>query len=78
MPARVVAVCRSADHGRQVHLIHSELHDELRAAGFDVSPEEMGENITTSDLDPAPGDVRPDDPIRVQLSPAPRRPLGFV
>src|SRR3546814_3634862 len=29
---------------RQVHLIHAELHDELRAAGFDVSPGQMGEN----------------------------------
>jgi MOSC domain-containing protein YiiM len=32
---------------RQVHLIHSELHDELRAAGFAVAPGAMGENITT-------------------------------
>src|SRR5215210_283475 len=32
---------------RQVHLIAAELHDELRAAGFDVSPGVMGENITT-------------------------------
>jgi MOSC domain-containing protein YiiM len=32
---------------RQVHLIHAELHDELRAAGFDVSTGEMGENVTT-------------------------------
>ncbi len=32
---------------RQVHLIHSELHDELRAAGFDLVPGQMGENITT-------------------------------
>jgi MOSC domain-containing protein YiiM len=32
---------------RQVHLIHAELHDELRAAGYDLSPGEMGENITT-------------------------------
>ncbi len=36
---------------RQVHLIHSELHDELRAAGFDVAPGRMGENITTRDID---------------------------
>jgi MOSC domain-containing protein YiiM len=36
---------------RQVHLIHSELHDELRAAGFDVSAGEMGENVTTRGLD---------------------------
>jgi MOSC domain-containing protein YiiM len=32
---------------RQVHLIHAELHDELRAAGFDVAAGEMGENVTT-------------------------------
>ncbi len=32
---------------RQVHLIHSELHDELRTQGFDVSGGQMGENITT-------------------------------
>jgi MOSC domain-containing protein YiiM len=123
---------------RQVHLIHSELHDELRAAGFDVSAGEMGENITTRGLDllglpvgarlhvgdtavvqvtglrnpcvqldrfqsgltaavldRAPdgslvrkagimsivltgGDVRPGDPIRVELPPEPHRPLGVV
>lgn len=27
---------------RQVHLIHAELHDELRTQGFDVSPGQMG------------------------------------
>jgi MOSC domain-containing protein YiiM len=32
---------------RQVHLIHAELHDELRAAGFTVEPGQMGENVTT-------------------------------
>ncbi len=32
---------------RQVHLIHSELHDELRESGFVVCAGEMGENITT-------------------------------
>lgn len=36
---------------RQVHLIHSELFDELRNDGFDVQPGLMGENITTSDID---------------------------
>src|SRR6185369_8909876 len=36
---------------RQVHLIHAELHDELRAKGFDVSAGQMGENITTRGLD---------------------------
>jgi hypothetical protein len=32
---------------RQVHLIHAELRDELRARGFAVRAGEMGENITT-------------------------------
>lgn len=36
---------------RQVHLIHSELHDELAAAGFAVSAGQMGENITTRGID---------------------------
>jgi MOSC domain-containing protein YiiM len=36
---------------RQVHLIPAELHDELRAAGFEVAPGAMGENITTRGVD---------------------------
>jgi len=36
---------------RQVHLIHAELHDELREQGFHVAPGQMGENITTRGLD---------------------------
>ncbi len=36
---------------RQLHLIHAELHDELRAAGFDIAAAAMGENITTRGLD---------------------------
>lgn len=36
---------------RQVHLIHAELQDELRLAGFAVAPGQMGENITTSGVD---------------------------
>lgn len=36
---------------RQVHLVHAELHDELRAAGFEVSPGLMGENVTTRGVD---------------------------
>jgi hypothetical protein len=36
---------------RQVHLIHAELHEELRLSGFDVSPGQMGENITTEGVD---------------------------
>lgn len=36
---------------RQVHLIHSELHEELREKGFDLLPGQMGENITTRGID---------------------------
>jgi len=36
---------------RQVHLIHGELHEELRAQGFDVAPGVMGENVTTRGVD---------------------------
>lgn len=123
---------------RQVHLIHAELHDELRAAGFAVSAGAMGENITTRGVDllglptgarlhvgetavlevtglrnPCAqldrfqpglraavlgrdehgglvrksgvmgivltgGEVRPGDPIRVELPPEPHRPLERV
>ena len=123
---------------RQVHLIHAELHDELRAAGFAVSAGQMGENVTTRGVDLlglptgarlhlgsaatvevtglrnpcaqldriqpglmaatlgrdargnvlrkagvmgivlAGGEVRPGDPIRVELPPPPHRPLEPV
>jgi hypothetical protein len=36
---------------RQVHLIHAELFDELRAKGFDVVAGMMGENISTRGVD---------------------------
>jgi MOSC domain-containing protein YiiM len=36
---------------RQVHLIHEELFDELRAAGFQLAPGQIGENITTRGVD---------------------------
>ncbi len=36
---------------RQVHLIHSELHDELRDRGFALVPGQMGENVTTRGID---------------------------
>ena len=36
---------------RQVHLIHAELFDELRAKGFVVRPGELGENVTTLGVD---------------------------
>jgi MOSC domain-containing protein YiiM len=123
---------------RQVHLIHAELHDELRAAGFALSAGQMGENVTTRGIDLlglpagarlhlgaaavvevtglrnpctqldgiqpglmsatlgrdgegnlvrkagvmgvvlAGGEVRPGDPIRVELPPEPHRPLEPV
>lgn len=36
---------------RQVHLLHAKLFDELKEQGFDVSPAQMGENITTEGID---------------------------
>jgi MOSC domain-containing protein YiiM len=36
---------------RQVHLIQEELFDELRAAGFNVRPGALGENVTTRGVD---------------------------
>jgi MOSC domain-containing protein YiiM len=36
---------------RQVHLIHEELFDELKAAGFDIGAGAIGENITTRGID---------------------------
>ena len=128
----------AAPNLRQVHLIHTELHDELRAAGFELAPGQMGENVTTRGLDllalprgtrlrlgteatvevtglrnpcrqldgikpgllaatlerdgdgalvrkagvmavvAAGGEVRPGDPIGVELPPPPHEPLGVV
>ena len=36
---------------RQVHLIHAELHAELAETGFIITAGQMGENITTRELD---------------------------
>jgi MOSC domain-containing protein YiiM len=36
---------------RQIHLIHDELLDELRTAGFSVSAGQIGENVTTRGID---------------------------
>lgn len=36
---------------RQVHLIHAELFDELAIKGFNITPGQMGENITTREID---------------------------
>ena len=41
----------SAPNLRQVHLIHGELHEELRPRGFEILPGEMGENVTTRGVD---------------------------
>ncbi|NEQ22634.1 MAG: MOSC domain-containing protein [Microcoleus sp. SIO2G3] len=46
-----VAVDPTQPNLRQVHLIHAELHDELRTAGFVVTAGEMGENVTTRGVD---------------------------
>ena len=36
---------------RQVHLMHSELFDQVERLGLEVKPGEMGENITTRGVD---------------------------
>ena len=36
---------------RQVHLMHAELFDQVKALGLDVQPGQMGENITTRGID---------------------------
>ncbi|MEU3840751.1 MOSC domain-containing protein [Streptomyces sp. NPDC028635] len=36
---------------RQVHLMHEELFEELRAAGFEVAAGQLGENVTTRGID---------------------------
>lgn len=36
---------------RQVHLIHSELFEEVAGKGFTIRPGDMGENITTRGID---------------------------
>lgn len=41
----------TAPNLRQVHLIPAEVHDELRARGFDVRPGDLGENVTTRGMD---------------------------
>ena len=46
-----VAVDPTQPNLRQVHLIHSELHNELQQSGFSVRAGDMGENITTTGID---------------------------
>lgn len=36
---------------RQVHLLHAELLDELNAAGFDLGPGDIGENVLVRAVD---------------------------
>ena len=36
---------------RQLHLLHAELHDELRSKAMPVEPGQMGENVTTRGLE---------------------------
>lgn len=36
---------------RQVHLVHAELFEELRSAGYNITPGLIGENITTGGVD---------------------------
>ncbi|MDQ6840616.1 MAG: MOSC domain-containing protein [Actinomycetota bacterium] len=45
-----VAADPSQPNLRQVHLIHAELFSELRELDFEVSPGQLGENVTTSGL----------------------------
>jgi hypothetical protein len=42
---------RLAPNLRQVHLIHAELHEELRGRGFEICAGQMGENVTTRGVD---------------------------
>lgn len=46
-----VAVDPSQPNLRQVHLLHTELFDELAGAGIALKPGEMGENVTTRGID---------------------------
>ncbi len=46
-----VAIDPTQPNLRQVHLIHSELFDEVGAQGFDVKLADLGENITTVGID---------------------------
>lgn len=46
-----VAADPSQPNLRQVHLIHEELFDALRESGHPVDPGDLGENITTRDID---------------------------
>ena len=57
---------------RQVHLVHSELFDELGARGFSVGPGDIGENVTTRGIDllalPAGARLRIGDTATVEVT----------
>jgi MOSC domain-containing protein YiiM len=42
-----VAIDPGQPNLRQVHLVHAELFDALRASGFDLAPGDIGENVLT-------------------------------
>lgn len=46
-----VAIDPSQPNLRQVHLLHSELFAELKGRGYDISPGDIGENITTAGIE---------------------------
>ncbi|WP_407985506.1 MOSC domain-containing protein [Pontixanthobacter aquaemixtae] len=46
-----VAVDPMQPNLRQIHLIHTELFDELRGKGYDIASGDLGENITTRGID---------------------------
>jgi MOSC domain-containing protein YiiM len=46
-----VAINPNQPNLRQVHLLHAELHEELRTSGFDIQPGDLGENITTRGIE---------------------------
>ncbi len=46
-----VAIDPSQPNLRQVHLIQSELFDELALKGFEIAAADLGENITTRGID---------------------------
>jgi MOSC domain-containing protein YiiM len=57
---------------RQVHLLHAELFDALRAKGFEVAPGDLGENIATRGIAlldlPAHTDLQIGDAAVVRLT----------
>ena len=59
---------------RQLHLIQTELIEELNATGFDVRPGDLGENITTRRIDlpalPQGTLLRIGDTAVVEITPA--------